>query len=189
MDDFVDNFEVGNSFCPQFEVSQRLKVGKKMKTKSSKFRLNENNLIINLIYRRLDNKKVILNTLPISHYVEKVRWCLDKTGMEYEEEKDIGIFWILTTGRPVPTLNIPGKMISIANSSDILRYLYGHLKACNPEKAEFLEPQNLEMEEKMDKMAHQLRTFLYYHVKKILSLNFWGWKSCFVNKTLLSLYS
>merc|ERR1712156_1236167 len=50
-----------------------------------------------------DDDRIILNTLPISHYVEKVRWCLDKSGLNYEEEKDVGIMGIIMTGRTVPT--------------------------------------------------------------------------------------
>ena len=87
---------------------------------------------------RYQDKRWIFETLPISHYVEKVRWCLDKAKISYEEEKDIGIFWILTTGRLVPTLKIPGLNISVSNSSDILKYLYSHLKCLDEEKAKFL---------------------------------------------------
>ena len=108
--------------------------------------------------RRKKDSRVILNTLPISHYVEKVRWCLDKSGLKYEEEKDIGIFWVMTTGRTVPTLNVPGKDINISNSSDILRYLYGHIKGQDEKKANFLEPtpESVQLEEKLDQLGHHL---------------------------------
>ena len=99
-----------------------------------------------------------------SHYVEKVRWCLDKSGIKYEEEKDIGIFWVMTTGRIVPTLKIPANDISISNSSDILRYLYGHIKGQDEQKAKFLEPspESVELEAKLDKLAYHIRTWLYF---------------------------
>ena len=108
--------------------------------------------------RRKKDCRVILNTLPISHYVEKVRWCLDKSGLKYEEEKDIGIFWVMTTGRTVPTLNVPGKDINISNSSDILRYLYGHIKGQDEKKANFLEPtpESVQLEEKLDQLGSHL---------------------------------
>ena len=104
--------------------------------------------------------------MPISHYVDKVRWCLDKSGIPYEEEKDIGIFWVLTTGRMVPNLQIPGQNILISNSSDIVKYLYGHLKTVDEDKAKFLEqsPASAELVEKFDKLGHLLRSYLYYHV-------------------------
>ena len=47
--------------------------------------------------RGVEDKRLILNTLPISHYVDKVRWCMDKAKIPYEEEKDIGIFWVSVT--------------------------------------------------------------------------------------------
>merc|ERR1711884_68092 len=68
--------------------------------------------------------KIILHTLPISHYVEKVRWYLDYAGIEYEEEQDIGLLNIILCGRSMPTLEVPSKGVTISNSSDILRYLY-----------------------------------------------------------------
>jgi glutathione S-transferase len=127
--------------------------------------LEEKSIDIFLPSRRKD-KRIILNTLPISHYVEKARWCLDKSGIQYEEEKDIGIFGVLTTGRMVPTLRVPGKNISISNSSDILRYLYGHLLGTDPDKAMFLKPtaESLEWESKFDKMGVDIRRYAYYHV-------------------------
>jgi len=131
---------------------------------------------------RGDNKKWILESLPVSHYVEKVRWCLDKAKIPYEEEKDIGIFWSLTTGRLVPTLHIPGQTISISNSSDILKYLYSHVKCLDEEKAKFLEPspKTLEFEKKIDKMGGEVRGYIYYHVliandnSDEVALKFWG---------------
>ena len=118
------------------------------------------------MYRRQEDKRLILNTLPISHYVEKARWCLDKSGLKYEEEKDIGIFWVLTLGRMVPTLKIPGKNISIANSEDIIKYLYGHVKSQDEDKAKFLEPsaKAAALEKRMDLMAGHIRTYFYYNV-------------------------
>ena len=124
-------------------------------------------------YSRSEDKRIILNTLPVSHYVDKVRWCLDKANVAYEEEKDIGIFWVLTTGRLVPTLRIPGKPISISNSSDILKYLYGYVKSVDEERAKFLEPSPSfsELEEKIDLMGTQVRTYVYYHVRHSFEIN------------------
>ena len=67
---------------------------------------------------------MILESIHLSHYVEKVRWCLDYAGIDYKEEQDCGIMGLLFLGRRVPTLKVPSKDISISNSSDILRYLH-----------------------------------------------------------------
>ena len=135
-----------------------------------------------LLFSKPKDDRVILNTLPISHHVEKVRWCMDKSGMVYEEEKDIGIFWIIMTGRLVPTLKIPKYNISIANSSDILKYLYANLLIQDEEKAKFMKPsaKSREMEIKIEKMGNNLRVYLYYHILvensnfEALALKTWG---------------
>ncbi len=124
--------------------------------------------MIHICIRRADTEKIILESLPVSHYVEKVRWCLEKAGLKYEEEKDIGIFGAIFFGRMVPTLRVPGKRISIPNSSDILRYIYGVKMGTDPEGAKFLEPtpEALEWEAKIDQLGSDLRQFVYYHVRK-----------------------
>ena len=125
-----------------------------------------------LLSRKREDDRVILNTLPISHYVEKVRWCMDRCQIEYEEEKDIGIFGVLFTGRMVPTLRVPKHDISISNSSDILKYIYADMLTKDEEKAKFLEPsaKGKELVDQMDKMAAQLRRYLYYHVSNRVNL-------------------
>ncbi len=71
----------------------------------------------------------------------------------------------------MPVLNIPGKHISISNSSDILRYLYATTYAVDPERAKFLEPspEAVKWEAKIDQMGDDIRAFVYYHVS-ILSI-------------------
>ena len=97
---------------------------------------------------------MILNSLPISHYVEKVRWCLDYTGLAYEEEQDVGIIGILLLGRTVPTLHVPARGVTISNSSDILRYLYA-VNLNNRDVGKFLEPtaEAVRLENTFDKFA------------------------------------
>ena len=100
------------------------------------------------ITRRGKDNRLVLETISLSHYVEKVRWSLDILGVDYEEEQDAGIIGVFFTGRmvswsdykfdladedelllqakfQVPGLRIPGKNFTVYNSSDILRYLYG----------------------------------------------------------------
>ena len=93
----------------------------------------------------------MLESIALSHYVEKVRWALDILAIDYEEEQDVGIVGAFFTGRmacdylyvwltligglypmvhgaptyQVPGLRLPGKNFTVYNSPDILRYLYG----------------------------------------------------------------
>lgn len=67
-----------------------------------------------------------LLTIPISHYCEKVRWALERAGLEYVEERHIqGLHypWAWQMGRTayVPVLK-HGKTV-VSDSAEILRYV------------------------------------------------------------------
>lgn len=47
------------------------------------------------------NRKLKLDTVSLSHYSEKVRWCMDKLGVDYVEEQDAGVFGIFLFARSV----------------------------------------------------------------------------------------
>ena len=58
-----------------------------------------------------------LDTISASHYVEKVRWCMDRLGLDYEEVPDVGALGVFTAGRTVPRLRIrTGSVISSIGS-------------------------------------------------------------------------
>ena len=38
--------------------------------------------------QRGKDKRIILESLTVSHYVEKIRWCLDYLNIPYEEEEE-----------------------------------------------------------------------------------------------------
>ncbi|XP_066928804.1 uncharacterized protein [Clytia hemisphaerica] len=139
-----------------------------------------------LTFKRVGAKedRIVLNTFPISHYVEKARWCLDKSGIPYTEEKDIGVFWFILTGRMLPTLRNETQNITIPNTSDICKYLYGHtVQTQGEEKAEFLKPstKGFELEKKIDRIGLLLRRYAYYHMivdypdnMEMIALKGWG---------------
>jgi hypothetical protein len=45
-----------------------------------------------------------LETISISHFVEKVRWCMDRLGVEYTEKPVGGTLGAFFLGRTVPVL-------------------------------------------------------------------------------------
>ena len=118
----------------------------------------------------------ILESISVSHYVEKVRWALDRLETPYVEKPDIGIFGLLFKARTVPVLKAPSSRVSIGNSSDILRYLWG-VHCTNP-KASFLEPteEALELEAQMDKYGEHVRRWGYYYIleEPAACKRFWG---------------
>eukprot|EP01006_Ploeotia_vitrea_P046573 TRINITY_DN67035_c5_g1_i1.p1 TRINITY_DN67035_c5_g1~~TRINITY_DN67035_c5_g1_i1.p1 ORF type:complete len:327 (-),score=20.10 TRINITY_DN67035_c5_g1_i1:750-1730(-) len=105
----------------------------------------------------------VLNSIPISHFVEKIRWSLDMCELPYIEEMDAGIMGVLTTGRSVPNITIPDASSHIGNSSDILRYLYGRYGHTNPRLAEYLQPtpEAIELEKSFDRMGVAIQRWVY----------------------------
>ena len=120
-----------------------------------------------------------LETISASHYVEKVRWCLDRLGVAYEEVADAGALGVFTSGRTVPRLRIrTGSVISsIGNSPDILRYLWGRFGPIEP-RAAFLEPSEeaLALERQLDGYGLDLQRWVYHHIlpDRSLTLHLWG---------------
>ena len=69
--------------------------------------------------------ELVLATISASHFVEKVRWSMDKLGVDYAEQTSGGTLGAYFRGRTVPQLKVrTGHVRSvIGNSPDILRYL------------------------------------------------------------------
>ena len=83
-------------------------------------------VVLRGLWRRSTDSDLVLETIPASHFVEKVRWAMDRLGLEYREHMDVGTLGVFFTGRTVPRLRVrTGAVTStIGNSSDILRYLW-----------------------------------------------------------------
>lgn len=121
---------------------------------------------------------VVLESIPPSHYVEKVRWCLDRLGVDYREKPALGTLGVLTTGRTVPVLRFRTGMVesTIGNSSEILRFLYG--AHCGDEKADFLRPTHTraDLESEFDRYGAELQRWVYFHIidEREAVLHAWG---------------
>ena len=124
-----------------------------------------------------------LETIAASHYVEKVRWCMDRLGVDYHERQVVGVLGVFFTGRSVPLLKIRTGIVRsrIGNSSDILRYLWGRYAVPLGDKAQFLEPtrERLALEEKLDLYGRNLQVWAYYHIldDRELTQHVWGCSS------------
>jgi glutathione S-transferase len=121
----------------------------------------------------------VLHTISYSHYVEKVRWCLDRAGIEYREAPSIGILGVLFLGRTVPLLRLPAARTRVGNSSEILRLLWG-MHGCDPSgRAAFLEPtpEAVALEKYLDDaLGRQVRRWTYQRLfeDRRLTLQVWG---------------
>jgi glutathione S-transferase len=121
-----------------------------------------------------------LHSISYSHYTEKVRWCLDRLGVKYEEVPNVGILGVLTTGRTVPALEVPPGLTRIGDSPRILRCLWGEYAGRLPfERTAFLEPTpaTLELEQYFDRrLGNDVRVWVYARVfqRRDLTLRSWG---------------
>ena len=121
-----------------------------------------------------------LETISISHFVEKVRWCMDRLGLEYTEKPAGGTLGAFFLGRTVPVLKFRTGAVrsSIGNSAEILRYLWGRYSVEMAEQARFLEPtpDRLEFEKRVDRCGVDLQVWVYYHMldERELTLHAWG---------------
>jgi glutathione S-transferase len=112
--------------------------------------------------------ELVLESISASHFVEKVRWCMDRLGLEYQEEHCGGTLGAFYVGRTVPLLKIRTGLVRshIGNSPEILRYLWGAYSATHGDGARFLEPtaERLELEQRLDRYGRNLQVWVYYHV-------------------------
>lgn len=122
-----------------------------------------------------------LDAISASHFVEKVRWCMDRLGLEYTETQSAGTLGAWFLARTVPRLRMQTGAVrsSIGNSAEILRYLWG----CYSEShdAEFLRPtpQRTQLEAKLDNYGRSLQVWVYHHLPadRELLLRAWGYNS------------
>ena len=123
---------------------------------------------------------LVLASISASHFVEKVRWSMDRLGIEYTEQVSGGALGAFFGGRTVPQLKMRtgGVRSSIGNSAEILRYLWGRYVADDPKAAAFLEPtrERVEFESRLDRYGVSLQVWLYYRLldDRALTLHAWG---------------
>jgi glutathione S-transferase len=124
-----------------------------------------------------------LETISVSHFVEKVRWCLDRLGVDYREKPVGGTLGAFFLARTVPLLKFRSGRVrsSIGNSPEILRYLWGRYAAERPAEAEFLRPtpERLAFESRIDRCGVDLQIWVYHHLlpQRDLTLRCWGAES------------
>ena len=123
---------------------------------------------------------LILSTISVSHFVEKVRWCMDRLGVDYVERPAGGAMGAFFLGRTVPQLKARTGAVqsTIGNSAEILRYLWGRYAVDDPARAEFLRPtkERVDLESRLDQYGVSLQVWVYYHVlhDRELTLRVWG---------------
>ena len=124
--------------------------------------------------------KLELEVTEVSHFSEKVRWCMDRLGLDYKERRTAGVIGIFFTGRTVPRLRVRTGLVQseIGNSAEILRYLWGAYAAEQGDKAAFLEPtpERVELEKRLDRYGGNLQVWVFNDLlhDRNLALQVWG---------------
>ncbi len=123
---------------------------------------------------------LVLETISASHYVEKVRWCMDRLGAPYAEQHNAGVVGAFFVGRTVPRLHVrTGSVVStIGDSPAILRYLWGRYSVEYGERAAFLKPgtESLALEAEIDRYGVLMQQWVYHHLlpHRKVALHVWG---------------
>lgn len=124
--------------------------------------------------------ELVLDTISASHFVEKVRWCLDRLSVEYTERPAAGTLSAFFLGYSVPRLRFRSGAVQscIGNSAEILRYLWGRYAVEKAAGARFLEPtaERLALEKRIDRCGVDLQVWVYFHIlnDRELTLHAWG---------------
>jgi glutathione S-transferase len=111
-----------------------------------------------------------LITIPISHYCEKARWALDRTGEPYREDGHLQLLhWRVSLGagggRTVPVLvTDDGKVLS--DSTDILQWLHARHSVAGLYGTGEAQRQEIEgLEEQFDRhLGPASRRWAYFHL-------------------------
>ncbi|MFK8032311.1 MAG: glutathione S-transferase [Gammaproteobacteria bacterium] len=108
------------------------------------------------------------DTIAASHFVEKVRWCLDRANIPYTEHQSVGTLGAFFTGRSVPRLRVRTGNVtsSVGNSPEILRYLWGRYGHESAEDRAFLKPtpERVDWEKRLDRYGVKLQVWVYFHM-------------------------
>lgn len=137
-------------------------------------------IVISGILRPEKAPDLVLETISASHFVEKVRWCMDRLGVEYTEKPCAGTLGVFYHGRTVPELKVRTGLVRsvIGNSSDILRYVWGRYGEADQDAAEFLRPTTARaaLEKTLDRHGVDLQIWIYYRLldDRNLTLHAWG---------------
>ncbi len=77
----------------------------------------------NKLPKLFNGKRYQLCAMPINHFGEKLRWCLDLIKAPYEESNVAGIMTIFLRGRTVPWLVDRQSRSLLGNSDEALFFL------------------------------------------------------------------
>jgi glutathione S-transferase len=116
-------------------------------------------------------KRYRLVAMPINHFGEKVRWCMDLIGLPYEEMDVGGVMSITLRNRTVPWLVDFQSNSVIGNSDEILMYLSAvyvpTLCGSHQVLAQQLLARNemtIAWEDELNRFGHAIQGWAYFYI-------------------------
>jgi glutathione S-transferase len=131
-------------------------------------------------------KRYRLVAMPISHFSEKARWCMDLIGAPYDEMNVGGILSLFFRSRTVPWLVDFQSNSVIGNSDEILMYLSAvyvpTLSGTQKNQAQqlfFRNEETMSWEDDFNKFGHAIQGWAYHYlldpkVSSEYTLRAWG---------------
>jgi len=110
-----------------------------------------------------------LVTIPISHFCEKARWALDRSGLPYREERHVQLFHYFAArraggGATVPVMVLDGGR-ALADSTDILQWLDGQAPGSLYPETRRARDEVLALEDRFDEvLGPATRRVVYFHI-------------------------
>eukprot|EP00808_Paulinella_micropora_P012377 g35586.t1 len=141
----------------------------------------------NILPNKYRGKRYQLVAMPVNHFGEKLRWCMDLIEAPYEECTVGGLLSIFLRGRSVPWLTDRQSCSHIGNSDEALMYLQAvHIptipdaslrKACQQLLAR--DETTMGWEKMLNKLGHAIQGYAYYYlladkIDPIFALTAWG---------------
>ncbi|CAJ1402909.1 unnamed protein product [Effrenium voratum] len=122
-----------------------------------------------------------LCAMPVNHFGEKVRFCLDLLGVPYVEADRCGLLNVFLFGQSVPYLVDRHSCSRIGNSDECLRYLFAIYSPRNA-AADRLLKQNedtVKWEKDLNKLGHAIQGYAYFFLlgasgSRTSALTAWG---------------
>ena len=140
----------------------------------------------NALPERYAGRRYQLVAMPVNHFGERLRWCMDLIGAEYEETTVGGILSIMLRGRTVPWLVDRQSCSLIGNSDEAIWYLSAVHVPCmtrqGREQAQRLlrrDADTIAWERRLNILGHAIQGWAYYYLlapraKPEHSLRLWG---------------
>lgn len=112
--------------------------------------------------------QIVLESIRASHFAEKVRWCLDRAGVDYREEASVAVLGVFLLARSVPRLRLTApdsSRYTVTGSGECMKVLYAQqcARAQDGSSLDWLRPtaEREALSSELDRYGRQMQVMLY----------------------------